>query len=108
MAIKANFRPVRKGSQVRRAIVFTRCIGDEVLEDGTTRPFEDVLLGVYTPKQATACIGRERADNLVRITRTTVYKQVCVMPLLDFWSASVAVTDPIITQEYVMDKKKEI
>lgn len=107
MPFKADFKPLTEGTAVRRSIIFTVCDGVRFdTNDGSALAYHDVLMGRYTPKQATKAIRKYLGETEVHITRTQVYAQLVTMPVLEFFERGEAQSDPEKVAEYVLDSTK--
>lgn len=95
MADKANLSSLGgRHDRIMRTVYYTLCIGDVVDTGGVAHPYQDTLIGKYTPKRATAFFRRVNGDDSVRILRCEIYRQLVSMSFEDFWLASEASKDP--------------
>lgn len=106
MADKYNiFGAGGSDAKIMRTVYFTLCEGDELDErNGKTAEYKDVLIGRYNPRRATKHFNRQGLRR-VRITRTTVMKQLVSMPFWDFWQYAEPSSDPVKCCEWILDEQ---
>ena len=91
--------------RIMRNVQFTRVIGDQLDNEGSSHPFEDVLIGAYRPARATKYYARSMSDENIRITRCEVMQQLVSMSFYEFWLNGEASSDPTIIHSHVLDKQ---
>lgn len=93
---------------VMRTVYFTVCEGYELDErNGKSKDFADTLIGKYTPMRATRHFNRTNPNHHIKVTKTTIYKQLVGMDFWDYWQYATPSYDPIQTAQYILNNKVE-
>lgn len=92
--------------KIMRTVYFTVCEGYELNEsNGKSKDFNDVLVGKFTPMKATRHYNRESPEHHIKVTKTTIYKQLVGMDFWQFWQYSEPSYDPVQVAQYIMTNK---